>query len=255
MPPLIEARGLEVRYGAKTAISGIDLAIGEGRIVTLIGPNGAGKTTLLRALLGLVKPARGEISRRPGLSIGFMPQHLNTDPTLPITVRRFLQLAGSGQRSDLEAALAEVGAPDLMNASLHQISGGEVQRVLLARALLRRPDLMVLDEPDQGVDVGGQVDLYRLIARIRDEHGCAVLMVSHHLHLVMAAADEVVCINHHLCCAGHPEAVSRDPGYLDLFGARDAQTLAPYHHHHDHTHAADGRVVPVGPGNGVPPHA
>jgi zinc transport system ATP-binding protein len=180
-----------------------------------------------------------------------MPQQLTIDPTLPITVHRFLQLAGNGQRLDPATALGEVGARGLMNDSLHQISGGEVQRVLLARALLREPDLLVLDEPDQGVDVGGQVDLYGLIARIRDDHGCGVLMVSHHLHLVMAAADEVVCINRHLCCAGHPEAVSRDPGYVELFGAREARTLAPYHHHHDHTHAADGRVVPVRPKDGA----
>lgn len=250
MVRLIEARGLEVRYGAKAAISGIDLAVDEGQIVTLIGPNGAGKTTLLRALLGLLKAARGEIWRRPGLRIGYMPQRLMIDPSLPITVRRFLQLAVDRHKPDLVSALAEVGASGLMNASLHQISGGEVQRVLLARALLRRPDLLVLDEPVQGVDLGGQTDLYRLIARLRDDHGCGVLMVSHDLHLVMAAADEVVCINHHLCCAGHPEAVSRDPRYMELFGGREAQTLAPYQHHHDHTHGADGRVVPNLPENG-----
>jgi zinc transport system ATP-binding protein len=141
--------------------------------------------------------------------------------------------------------LEEVGAAHLLESSLHAISGGEIQRVLLARALLRDPDLLVLDEPAQGVDVIGQTELYGKIAEIRDTHGCGVLMVSHDLHLVMAAADEVVCINHHLCCAGHPEAVSRDPNYVALFGDREELGLAPYHHHHDHVHTVDGRVVPV----------
>jgi zinc transport system ATP-binding protein len=247
MLPLIEARALDVEYGPTSVISGIDLAVEEGRIVTVIGPNGAGKTTLLRALLGLVKPTRGQVIRRTGLSIGYMPQRLMIDQTLPITVGRFLRLAGNGQKPDLEAALEMVGAPGLINAPLHHISGGQVQRVLLARAMLRRPDLLVLDEPAQGVDLTGQTDLYQLIANIRDRHGCGVLMVSHDLHLVMAQADEVVCINHHLCCAGHPEAISRDPSYVELFGAREAQSLAPYHHHHDHAHDADGSVMPVAP--------
>jgi len=198
-------------------------------------------------VLGLMKADRGEVKRRPDLVIGYMPQRLHIDPTLPLTVGRFLSLGGSrrnGQgQNRVTEVLDEVGAGTVIETPLHLVSGGEFQRVVLARALLRDPDLLVLDEPSQGIDINGQAALYRLIASIRDRRGCGVLMVSHDLHLVMADTDEVVCLNHHVCCAGHPETVTNDPNYIQLFGKQVASTLAVYHHHHDHDHDASGNVV------------
>jgi zinc transport system ATP-binding protein len=179
-----------------------------------------------------------------------MPQKLAIDPGLPITVRRLLSLARGSRRGDIAATLAEVGAAHLIDSPVQSLSGGETQRVLLARALLRHPDLMVLDEPVRGVDVGGQVELYRLIADLRHRHGCAVLLVSHDLHLVMAATDRVVCLNHHVCCEGHPETVTAHPEYRALLGPLVGAGLAVYTHRHDHEHGLAGEVV-----GAPPPHA
>ena len=228
----------------------VDLALTPGELVTLVGPNGAGKTTLVRLVLGLIAPTRGRVWRRPGLVVGYMPQKLAIDPGLPITVRRLLSLARGSRAGDLGEALREVGAAHLMDSPVQSLSGGETQRVLLARALLRRPHLMVLDEPVRGVDVVGQVELYRLIADLRRRHGCAVLLVSHDLHLVMAATDRVVCLNHHVCCEGHPETVSAHPEYRALLGPGAGEALAVYTHHHDHVHGLAGEVV-----GAPPPHS
>ncbi len=245
---LIEATGITVARHGKEILTDAGARVRAGEIVTLIGPNGAGKTTVVRVVLGLLKPDRGTVRRRDGLVIGYMPQRLHIDPTLPLTVGRFLELGGGRRGRDsgrTQAALDEVGAGTVMDTPLNAVSGGEFQRILLARALLRDPDLLVLDEPSQGIDVNGQAELYRLITRIRDRRNCGVLMVSHDLHLVMAETDEVICLNHHVCCAGHPETVASDPSYIALFGKQVASTLAVYHHHHDHVHDADGNVVPL----------
>ncbi len=248
---LVEARGISVSRGGNAILAGVDIAVGAGRIVTVIGPNGAGKTTAVRVMLGLMKPDAGSVRRRDGLIVGYMPQHLHIDASLPLTVGRFLALgaAGGDGQARARAALAEVGAATVMDTPVQAVSGGEFRRVLLARALLRDPDLLVLDEPSQGIDVNGQADLYRLITRIRDRRGCGVLMVSHDLHLVMADTDEVVCLNHHVCCAGHPESITNDPAYITLFGRQVASAIAVYHHEHDHAHDADGRPVPLGRGH------
>ena len=244
--PLLEAQGVRLAFAGRQVLDGVDLTVSPGEIVTLIGPNGAGKSTLVRVLLGLVRADAGKVYRRPGLTIGYMPQRLTLDPVLPLTVRRFLQLAGRGlDDGRLQAALDEVGAGHVLANPIQQVSGGELQRVLLARALLREPQLLVLDEPVQGVDVTGQSELYALIADLRRRRHCGVLMVSHDLHLVMAATDSVVCLNTHVCCSGHPESVSRHPAYLKLFGPREAATLAVYTHHHDHIHEVDGHVHEV----------
>ena len=174
-----------------------------------------------------------------------MPQRLAVDETLPLTVERFLRLGGKASPAARAAALDEVGAGRLADSPIQRVSGGEMQRVLLARALLREPDLLVLDEPVQGVDVAGQVELFGLITHIRNRRGCGVLMVSHDLHLVMAATDTVVCLNHHVCCTGRPEAVTRHPAYLELFGPLAAEGLAVYTHRHDHHHGLDGAVAPL----------
>ena len=241
--PLIEGRGLSLTLGAKQLLSGVDIAVAAGEIVTLIGPNGAGKSTLVRLLLGLLKPTSGSVERQPGLSIGYLPQHLTIDPVLPLSVRRMLTLTQRASLNEQEQALTQVGVAHLADAPLETLSGGERQRVLLARALLRRPQLLVLDEPTQGVDFAGEAALYQLIGELRTRHGYGVLMISHDLHLVMAATDRVVCLNQHICCAGEPESVRQHPEYLALFEPHLAGKLAVYAHHHDHDHDLSGEVV------------
>jgi len=243
---LVTAEGLAVRFGATLALTQVDLTVEAGEVVALIGPNGAGKSTLVRAVLGLVALSAGRVWRRAGLRIGYVPQRMVIDPVLPLTAGLFLELARSGGAATPAAVLELVAAGELIGRSLHALSGGEFQRVLLARALMREPELLVLDEPVQGVDFGGQIALYELIGRLRDSLNLGVLMVSHDLHVVMAATDRVVCLNHHVCCSGAPEAVSRNPEYTALFGAAAAHGLAIYSHHHDHEHDLKGAVVPPG---------
>lgn len=240
--PILEVRGLSMRFGGLLAVNNVALNVQERQVVSMIGPNGAGKTTLVRVVLGLLKPERGEVWRKPKLRVGYMPQKLHVDATLPLSVLRFLRLVPGVDRARALTALSEVGAEQVIDSPLQKISGGELQRVLLARALLREPELLVLDEPVQGVDVAGQAELYRLIGRLRERYGCGVLMVSHDLHLVMSATDQVVCLNRHVCCSGHPEQVSTDPAFVELFG-QDARSLAVYHHQHDHRHDLHGSVV------------
>lgn len=238
---LIRLTDVSVTRAGQSVLESIELSVRPGEIVTLIGPNGAGKTTLVRAVLGLLKPDSGEVWRKSKLRIGYMPQKLHIDATLPLSVLRFLRLVPGVDRQRALAALTEVGAEKVIDSPLQGISGGEMQRVLLARALLREPELLVLDEPVQGVDVAGQAELYALITTLRDRHQCGVLMVSHDLHLVMSTTDQVVCLNRHVCCSGHPEQVSSDPAFVELFG-QHAPSLAIYHHHHDHAHDLHGGV-------------
>ena len=239
---LVEANAITVRIGRSELLSAVDLTVHAREVVSLIGPNGAGKTTLIRVLLGLLKPAAGRVWRQPDLVIGYVPQRIRMDPILPLTVRRFLTI-GTGRRREVAPVLAALGVHHLEGALMHELSGGELQRVVLARALVRDPELLILDEPAQGVDFSGQLELYALIERVRDERGCGVLLVSHDLHVVMAATDRVICLNRHVCCAGHPEAVSRHPEYLNLFGADAARGVAIYTHAHNHAHDLAGAVV------------
>ncbi len=238
----LEAVGLSVR--GRALIDGVSLELAAGEIVTLIGPNGAGKSTLVQVALGLLAPGRGRVWRKPGARIGYMPQRIVVADTLPLTVERFVTLGVPAPRARVRATLAETGAAHVLDSPVQAVSGGEMQRVLLARAMLREPELLVLDEPVQAVDVGGQYELYDLIGEIRHRHGCGILMVSHDLHLVMAATDRVVCLNRHVCCSGTPDSVSRDPAYRALFGLEGAAHVALYHHHHDHRHDAHGDVLP-----------
>ncbi len=234
--PLIQACNLTIKFGGHTAIRDVSLTVHKKEIVTLIGPNGAGKSTLLRALLRAIKPTSGEVWRRHGLVIGYVPQKLNIDPIMPMTVERFLSIPDHRPLDERKEALSNVGASHTLNQSVQSLSGGEFQRVLLARAILRKPDLLVLDEPVQGVDFQGQTELYKLISRLKEQSGFGILMVSHDLHIVMAETDRVVCINGHVCCSGAPTQVSDSPEYLALFGGQTKPGLAVYHHLHDHTH-------------------
>jgi len=239
---LIEARGAGLRQNGRWLIEGLDLTIDRGEIVTLVGPNGSGKSTAARLITGVLKPSTGTITRRPGLKISYMPQKLTIDTTLPMTAERLMTLTGQQSSEDIDAALAATGVGHLRGVQVHHLSGGEFQRLLLARAIVRKPDLLVLDEPLQGVDFSGEVALYELISDIRTRTGCGILLISHDLHVVMAQTDSVICLNGHVCCRGTPESVMANPQYLKLFGHGAADTLAIYRHHHDHTHLPDGRI-------------
>ena len=240
---LVKLNRVSVQRDHQWVLQSIDLEVAEKEIVSLIGPNGAGKSTLVKVLLGLTQPLSGSVWKRPGLRIGYMPQRLEIANTIPLTVRRFLGASPKKNRIATDAALERVNALHTASKPMQGLSGGELQRVLLARTLLRKPHLLVLDEPVQGVDVNGQAALYQLITEIRDELCCGVLLVSHDLHLVMSTTDRVVCLNHHVCCSGHPDRVSNDPVYHELFGMNVQGGVAVYAHRHDHTHDDSGQII------------
>ncbi len=234
--PLIEAQGLAVAYRGRQVLGGVDFAIDRGEIVTVVGPNGSGKSTLLRALLGVVAPSAGRVRRARGLRIGYVPQRLHIDAALPLPVRRFLSLPVRQSPARIATALAQVGVPDIAGQDMATLSGGQFQRALLARALLSDPDILMLDEPTQGLDQPGVAAFYKLIDEVRQTLDCAVLLVSHDLHVVMSAADRVICLNGHICCQGAPKVVARAPEYRALFGMGTGGALALYQHEHDHSH-------------------
>jgi zinc transport system ATP-binding protein len=237
---LISAHGIMLSRGGRTLLQDVDIDVAPGEIVTLIGPNGAGKTTLVRVLLGILLPNRGEVKRKAGLGVGYVPQRLEVDRSIPLTVARFVALGRRASPAELERVLAEVGAQALLERQLTELSGGELQRVVLARALVRSPELLVLDEPVRGVDYAGEAELYTLIGRLRSERGFGVLLVSHDLHIVMAQSDRVICLNHHVCCSGVPHSVAQHPEYARLFGPQASRAIGLYQHHHDHSHDLAG---------------
>lgn len=239
---LVELRRVTINFDNRPVVDHVDLRVQRGDIITIIGPNGAGKTTLIKAVLGIQPISDGALTMAPGLTIGYVPQHLTLESTLPLSVKRFMLLSGRSHQECREA-LAKTGVDHLFDASVHHLSGGEKQRLLLARALARRPDLLVLDEPAQGVDINGQAALYDLIRNLRDEMNCGVIMISHDLHLVMAATDKVICLNQHVCCSGYPADISHDPAFIETFGRPVAESLAVYHHRHNHSHDLHGDVV------------
>ena len=235
----VEANGITVVRRGKTILKDVSLAVGERDFVTIIGPNGAGKSTLLKCLMGVCLPDRGTLTRRKGLKIGYVPQRFVLERTMPISARRFLHLHKRTDGAAVAAVAREVGVETALDHPLNTLSGGELQRILLARALLGGPELLVLDEPAQNLDVSGQLAFYRLIERVYNEHGLSVLMVSHDLHIVMASTRRVVCLFHHICCSGEPHAVAQDPEFLALFGDDAAKLMAIYQHSHDHRHRDD----------------
>lgn len=233
---LVQVKDLSVRYNARTVLSRVSLHVDPGEIVTIVGPNGSGKTSLLRAIIGAVRPAQGRVIRGDQIKIGYVPQKLHIDRTLPITVLRFLKLPGGFSQTDIDQALRQAGVPDLAKTQLSQLSSGQFQRVLLARALISNPDLLLLDEATQGLDQSGSAAFYQQIEAVRQNTGCAVLMISHELHVVMSASDRVICLNGHICCEGTPAVVASAPEYRALFGTGTGGALALYRHHHDHGH-------------------
>ncbi|MGH1331966.1 MAG: metal ABC transporter ATP-binding protein [Paracoccaceae bacterium] len=246
MSALIETKNMSLRYGNAPVLEHVNFAIHKGEIVTVVGPNGSGKSTLLRALLGVLAPHQGQVTRAPGLSIGYVPQRLAIDATMPITVARFLSLPRRHSAKETSAMLSRLGAGGLEERQMAGLSGGQFQRVLLARALMAEPDILILDEPTQGLDQPGIAGFYQLIADLRQELGCAVLLVSHDLHVVMSASDRVICLNGHVCCEGTPHVVSNAPEYRALFGLGTGGALALYQHQHDHNHDHDGADDPHG---------
>ena len=241
--PLVEARGAGVRRGGRWILHDVDIAVSVGEVVTLIGPNGSGKTTLIRVLLGLLEPDTGAVRRDAAASIGYVPQRFHVDPALPLTVERLMLLTDRRPPEAVAGALEETSVGHLLSARVADLSSGELQRVLLARALMRLPNLLILDEPVQGVDYLGEADLYRLIGGIVERRGCGVLMVSHDLHIVMAATDRVVCLNRHICCTGAPEEVVGHEEFRRLFGPDGATAAAVYRHTHDHVHDLAGEAA------------
>ncbi len=239
---LLQTENMSLFAGEQELLSDVSLTVSAGEIVTIIGPNGAGKTTLFRVLLGVIPPNTGSIYKKPNLRIGYLPQKITVDPILPLSVSRIMNLTGNFSVRQIENVLDETGVLSLKNKPVYQLSGGEFQRVMLARTLLINPELPVLDEPVQGVDYMGESELYKLIGNLRNKHGCGVLMVSHDLHVVMASTDRVLCLNRHVCCEGEPEDVSKHPEYLRLFGLDSGSALAVYSHHHDHTHQLTGTL-------------
>ncbi|PRZ46159.1 zinc transport system ATP-binding protein [Tritonibacter scottomollicae] len=233
---LVTLKNATIRHSGTPALDNIAFHIDKGEIVTILGPNGSGKSTLLRAIIGALPLSDGTLERAEGLRIGYVPQKLHIDPTLPLTVKRFLNLPVRISDSAAKAALTDAGVPGLINRQMTGLSGGQMQRVLLARALLSKPDLLILDEATQGLDQPGSAAFYQKIETVRTELGCAILMVSHELHVVMAASDRVICLNGHICCEGEPAQVASAPEYQALFGTGTHGTLALYRHEHDHSH-------------------
>ena len=233
---LIRVEDLSIQYGSVTVLREVSLSIEAGKILTIVGPNGSGKTSLLRAIIGSVKPATGNIIFKPGIKVGYVPQRLNIERTLPITVKRFLSLSHRLDKRKCIAALEKAGVSRVLESQMSGLSGGQFQRVLLAKALLGEPEVLILDEATQGLDQPGSAKFYKQIETVRSETGCAILMISHDLHVVMSASDQVICLNGHICCSGPPASVVSTPEYQELFGTGTYGTFALYGHRHDHNH-------------------
>ena len=238
---LVQLENVGVYQNNKWLVEDVSLNVEKGKIVTLIGPNGSGKTTTAKIALGIFKNIKGKVKKFTN-KIGYVPQKISIDWTLPIRVTDFMQLTHNLSENEIENALVLTGVKHLKNNDLRNLSGGEFQRVLMARAISKKPDLLVLDEPVQGVDFKGEIALYELIKTISDKINCGILLISHDLHVVMTATDYVVCLNGHVCCSGSPTAVANNKEYQKLFGDRASTVLSVYEHKHDHTHSPDGTV-------------
>ena len=238
---LVKLKNAGYQLNNRFLVEGVSLEVQKGRIVTLIGPNGSGKSTTAKIALGIYKKIEGEVEKYTD-KVGYVPQKISIDWTLPIRVNDFMLLTDNISEDQINDALSLTGVIHLKNKSLGNLSGGEFQRVLLARAISKKPDLLVLDEPVQGVDFTGEIALYQLIKKIAEELNCGILLISHDLHTVMSATDHVVCLNGHVCCSGSPSDVAHNQKYKALFGEQASKTLAIYEHKHDHVHTNEGDI-------------
>ena len=238
---LVSLENAGIYKSPKWLIKGVSLEVKSGQIVTLIGPNGSGKTTTAKMVLNILEPDEGSLKRYTN-KIAYVPQKINIDWTMPLRVVDFMRLTNNLSNNEIIESLNQTGVEKLFKEQIHGLSGGEFQRVLLARAIAKKPELLVLDEPVQGVDFNGEIDLYNIIKNISANLNCGILLVSHDLHFVMSATDHVVCLNGHICCSGKPSAVIKDKAYIELFGEHRSKTLTYYQHDHDHTHNSDGSV-------------
>lgn len=238
--PILKIHNLDYIISGKVILKGINFELNANEIVTIVGPNGAGKSTLLKIIIGLLHPTHGSMILQPRLKIGYMPQKIDINKLMPINVERFLELALHATKTNIKKYTVMLNIQHLLSSQVADLSGGELQRVLLVRALLNEPNLLILDEPTQAVDVNGQVELYKIITKIKQTLNIAVLMVSHDLHLVMSGTDKVLCLNKHICCSGYPESVLQNPEFIELFGDNRSKKLAIYTHKHDHSHDLGG---------------
>ena len=238
---LLKVENASFSKNNKCLVKGVSLEVKEGEIVTLIGPNGSGKSTTAKIALGIYKDIEGKVKKFTN-KIGYVPQKISIDWTLPIRVIDFMSLIEEPTDEQINTALNLTSVKHLRNKNLSDLSGGEFQRVLIARAIAKQPDLLVLDEPVQGVDFKGEIALYELIKKISEELNCGILLISHDLHVVMSATDFVVCLNGHVCCSGTPQVVAKNNEYQELFGDRASSILSLYEHKHDHTHSQDGTI-------------
>ena len=238
---LVKLNEVGFQQNKKWLVKGVSLQVERGKIVTLIGPNGSGKSTTAKIALGIYKNIEGHVEKFTS-NIGYVPQKISIDWTLPLRVKDFMLLTDNLKDDALDEALTLTGVKHLKDKNLGNLSGGEFQRVLLARAISKKPELLVLDEPVQGVDFTGEIALYELIKKISEKLNCGILLISHDLHTVMTATDHVVCLNGHVCCSGSPKDVARNNEYKALFGEQASQTLSVYEHKHDHEHSNDGEI-------------
>lgn len=237
MTDLITASNITVNRGETKILDNVSLTIGESEFITILGPNGGGKSMLLKCLMGFYIPDNGNIKRKRHLRIGYVPQQFTSEQTMPISVGQFLRLRKKVSAEELETITAETNIEALVNKPLNTLSGGELQRILVARALIGAPDLLILDEPAQNLDISGQLAFYKLLSEIYEKRSFSILMVSHDLHMVMATTKKVICLFHHICCSGEPQVVTKDPEFITLFGNDMAEMMAVYQHGHNHSHA------------------
>jgi zinc transport system ATP-binding protein len=243
---LVSLENAGVFRSKKWLVRGVSMAVEAGEIVTLIGPNGSGKSTTAKIALGVLAADEGHADRKDGLCVSYVPQKLKLSPHLPLSVKRFLCLTHRPDKKAINLALSATETDHLADEQMASLSGGEFQRVLLARAILASPELLVLDEPVQGVDFNGELALYRLIEDIRNRLNCGILLISHDLHVVMSTTDRVICLNGHVCCSGTPATVASSDEFKSLFGDHAFSGLAIYEHNHDHEHRLDGSIASDG---------
>lgn len=233
---LIKTKDLSYKIDKKSILSNIEIEIKERDFITIIGPNGAGKTTLLKILLGIKKPTSGKVEKKHNLKIGYLPQRIHLDQLIPVSANYFLRLNHDFSQDKFDYVVQETGISKILNKQISQLSGGETQRLLLANALISDPEILILDEPDQNLDISGQLQFYELLNKIYNNRKIAILMVSHELHFVMSSTKQVICLFHHICCSGKPEVISKSPEFASIFGQDMSKLMSVYNHYHTHNH-------------------